>query len=61
MATQATPPPPHHPSDNFWAETREFSEKHADLESGWRKFQNRQRILGKLACRELWGKLVDFP
>ena len=61
MATQAIPPPPHHPSDNFWAETREFSEKHADLESGWWNFQNRQRILGKLACREFWGKLVDFP
>jgi hypothetical protein len=61
MATQAITPPPHHPSGNFWAETREFSEKHADLESGWRNFQNRQRILGKLAGREFWGKLVDFP
>ena len=60
MATQAIPPPPH-PSGNFWAESRKFSEKHADLESGWRNFQNRLRILGKLAGREFWGKLVDFP
>jgi hypothetical protein len=59
MATQAITPP--HPSGNFWAETREFSEKHADLESGWRNFQNRRWILGKLAGREFWGKLVDFP
>ena len=60
MATQAIPPP-HHPSGNFWDETRKFSVKHADLESGWRNFQNRRGILGKLTGREFWGKLVDFP
>jgi hypothetical protein len=60
MATQAIPPLPH-PSGNFWAETPKFSEKHPDLESGWQNFQNRRGILGKLAVREFWGKLVDFP
>jgi hypothetical protein len=43
MATQAIPPP--HPSGDFWAKTREFSEQPADLENGWQILRKRWHIL----------------
>jgi hypothetical protein len=58
MDTQAISPTP---VATFGLRPASFQKKHADLENGWRNFQNHQGILGKLPGREFWGKLVDFP